>query len=83
MLSEPTAERRPTEQMSLACNYTQLVSTCGNSTACCLVTKPGSLLLPPPLFSKPVAPPPTIPWRKLAQHAHNTKHLVNMKEATN
>ena len=34
--------------------YFALVSTCGNSTACCLVTKPGSLLLPPPLFSKPV-----------------------------
>ena len=31
----------------------------GNSTACRLVTKPGSLLLPPPpLFSKPVPPPP-------------------------
>ena len=56
-----------------------------NSTACCLVTKPGSLLLPPPLFSKPVPPPPppTHPWRKLAQHAHNTRHLVNMKEVTN
>ena len=54
-----------------------LVSTCGNSTACCLVTKAGSLLLPPPLFSKPVAPPPspTHPWRKLIQHAQNTKHL--------
>ena len=37
------------------------VYTCGNSTACCLVTKPGSLLLPLPLFSKPVAPPPPPP----------------------
>ena len=67
---------------------TQLASTCGNSTACCLVTKPGSLLIaPPPLFSKPVAPPPpplppTHRWRKFAQlletcskHAQNTKHL--------
>ena len=29
--------------------------TCGNSTACCLVTKAGSLLLPPPLLSQSVA----------------------------
>ena len=38
-----------------------------------LFTKPGSLLLPPPLFSKPVAPlpPPTHPWRKLVQQ-HKT-----------
>ena len=50
-------------------NNKVLVSTCGNSTACCLVTKPGSLLLPPPLFSKPLPPP------QLAQHTHNTKHL--------
>ena len=53
-------------------NYATLVCACGNST--------GSLLLPPPLFSKPVAPPPPPPpqthrWRKLVQHAHNTKHL--------
>ena len=33
--------------------YYRLVSTCGNSTACCLVTKPGSPPLPPP------PPPPT------------------------
>ena len=38
---------------------------CGNST--------GSLLLPLPLFSKPV--PLKHTWRKLAQHAQNTKHL--------
>ena len=43
-----------------------------------LVTKPGSLLLHPLLYlasllSPPPPPPP--PWRKLAQHAHNTKHL--------
>ena len=58
----------------------------GNSTACRLVTKPGSLLLPPLLYLAslfPPPPPPTHPWRKLVQHAHNTKHLVNMKEATN
>ena len=41
-----------------------------------LFTKPGSLLLPPPLFSKPVAPPPTHPCT-----TQNT--LINMKEATN
>ena len=51
-----------------------LVYTCGNSTAC-LATKQEACcssllhlasLLPPP--------PPTHPWRKLVQHAQNTKH---------
>ena len=36
-----------------------------------LFTKPGSLLLPPPLFSKPVAPPPLPPPTHLVQQ-HKT-----------
>ena len=47
-----------------------------------LFTKPGSLLLPPPLFSKPVAPPsPTTPLEEACSATQNT--LINMKEATN
>ena len=60
--------------------YIQLyaqVSTCGNSTACCLLNQEAccspllylASLLPPP----PPPPPPTHPWRKLVQHAQNTK----------
>ena len=45
-----------------------IVCTCGNSTACFLATKPGSLLLPPPLFSKPVDPPPTHACSACSKH---------------
>ena len=54
----------------------------------CLVTKPGSQS-PPPLFSKPVAPPPLL----LPRHGGNVlsfrnilktlNTLINMKEVTN
>ena len=49
-----------------------LVCTCGNST--------GSLLLPPPLFSKPVAPlPPSNTAGGSLLTTQNT--LINMKES--
>ena len=67
--------------------YILLVCTCGNSTACCLVTKPGSLLLPPPLFSKPVAPPPPsntpLHGGSLFSMLRTQNNLINMKEVTN
>ena len=44
----------------MSSNYSVLVCTCGNSTACCLVTKPGSLL-PPLLYLASLLPPPPPP----------------------
>ena len=62
--------------VSILYNITLLASTC--ETACCLVIKPGSLLLPPPLFSKPVAPPspppPSSPQTPLEEACSCSKH---------
>ena len=61
-----------------------LVCTCGNSTACCLATKPGSLLLPLLYVASLLPPPPppsNTPLEEACSATQNT--LINMKEATN
>ena len=51
----------------------KLVSTCGNSTACCLLNQEACCSPLLYLASLLHPPPPTHPWRKLVQHAQNTK----------
>ena len=63
--------------------YNRLVSTCGNSTACCLLNQ--EACCSPLLYLASLLPPlQTHHWRKLAQHAQTLNTLIiNMKEVTN
>ena len=65
-----------------------LASTCGNSTACCLVTKPGSHVVPISFIEQLVAPPPPPPLQhtpggSLLSMLKTLNTLINIKEVTN
>ena len=78
--SLPSEATEPVE-ITVIGNNIALVSTCGNSTACCLVTKAGS----PLLYLASLLPPPPqhTPGGSLFSMLTTQNTLINMKEATN